>query len=472
LLDYTQANALERMVFQKLNLPKWLDIKTIDAPVTRIDTYDISVSRVRGSDVPSLRGCSRLPANRNVDYLLVRYARELNFTLAGESVVISSKNAQDMCLLLDICSSGGCGSKGGFAFLLGLPSSVLNSFKTIPAYGKLAAQGLTIDSLRLGVGGLLEAFPDGAPVFWNGYKDFKYSGSTQYNFYLGGTVVMSTGSDLSVTLNGDLFFALPGICGDFRDLLGTGKWGMAARGQVRIVYNFGFGSGLFALRSAFVLSGDATMLLSLGGQDQPVCGTATDPSGLFIKVNVKAGVSVTEATILNLLLAIVSPSAAISVDAYLMVRQDTRLLPPYILDEFVEGVQLTVSLVLNFVSWLKDIGTKTTGQVISDISSIGKNMQSFISNCAGTPSCWMSSPELSGASTAFRSLVGTVQSLSSTVSQLFARVDAIIQSAQAIVKQLQDNVQLAVNVSRPVLCNHHVATARVMMWMAISLIIG
>lgn len=193
-MDYTQANALERQVFAQLNLPKWIDIKTLEGAVTRIDTFDISLDKVRGSDVSKLRGCSGLPAHPSTDYLLVRYARALNFTIAGSSVFISAKNAQDMCLLLDVCSGGGCSGQGGVAFLLSLPQSVLDSFKALPAYGEMAASGLTLQSLRLGVGGLLEAFPDGAPVFWNGFKDFKYSGATEYNFYLGGTIELLASS--------------------------------------------------------------------------------------------------------------------------------------------------------------------------------------------------------------------------------------------------------------------------------------
>lgn len=244
-----------------------------------------------------------------------------------------------------------------------------------------------------------------------------------------------------------MFFALPGLCGDFRDLIGTGKWGMAARGQVKVVYNIGFGSGLFALRSALVLDGDAQLLISLGGKDQPVCASATDPSGMFMKIRVNSGVSVTGFTLLNLLLSILSPSVSVSVDAYLMVRQDTRLLPPFIKAEFSESVELTIRLLLNLVAWFKDTVTKSTSQVISELSDINNNVSAFFANCAGSPSCWLSSPELSGASSAVGSLMTTLKSLPSSVSMFFSKVDELIAAAQAIVTQLQSNIQTAVGVS-------------------------
>ena len=103
-------------------------------------------------------------------------------------------------------------------------------------------------------------------------------------------------------MNGDFYFSVPGVCGDFRDLLGTGKWGMTARGKLRLIYNLGFGSGLFALRSALVLEGDAKMLISLGGESQFVCGSGSDPSGIFLKVDVRAGTSIMEGTLLSFLL--------------------------------------------------------------------------------------------------------------------------------------------------------------------------
>ncbi len=198
-------------------------------------------------------------------------------------------------------------------------------------------------------------------------------------------------------MNGDFFFALPGICGDFRDLVGTGKWGMAATGSVRVGYDLSFGSGLFAMRSAFVLEGDAKVLVALGGGTEPKCGKSTDPSGIFLKVDVSAGTSLTDVTLLSVLLGILSPSASTSVDAYLMIRQDTRLLPGYILSEFAEGVQTSITMFTNLITWLVNVGTKSTSDLMSELSSIITNLKAFSTNCAGTPSCWFSSPELSAA---------------------------------------------------------------------------
>ena len=187
------ANSLMRAIFYKLNLPKWLNITALETPVLKLDTSDISATRVLGADVHKYRGCAGLPAHASTNYLLFRYARPINITLAGVSVTITAKNAQDMCLLLDVCGAG-CSGQGGVAFLIALPESVLSSFNTLPSLAQLAAQGVTIRSVRFGLGGLLDAFPGNAPVFWNGFKNFKYSGSTNYNLYFGGSMKIASAS--------------------------------------------------------------------------------------------------------------------------------------------------------------------------------------------------------------------------------------------------------------------------------------
>ena len=249
-----------------------------------------------------------------------------------------------------------------------------------------------------------------------------------------------------IYMNGDFFFSVPGVCGDFRDLLGTGKWGMTARGQVRMVYNLGFGSGLFALRSALILEGEAKLLVSLGGSSRFVCGTGDDPSGVFLKVDVRAGTSIAEGTLLSNILGIFSPSTAISVDAYAMVRQDTRLLPGYIKQEFIEGVENTIALLSDLVLWLQAISTKVTSELIEGSQEFVRDINALIRDCSGSPACWMSSPELAAAANALKSIASTLQSVSSAISTLSFRVNSIIASVNAVIKQLQDNVQLAMQV--------------------------
>ena len=187
------ANSLMRAIFYKLNLPKWLNITALEVPVGKLDTSDISATRVLGADVENYRGCFGLPTHASTNYLLFRYARPINVTIAGVSIVISVKSASDTCFLLDVCGKG-CSGLGGVAFLVAFPESVLASLNTLPAFASLAAQGITLRSVRFGLGGLLEAFPDGAPTFWNGFKDFKFSGSTEYNMYFGGSIKMSSAS--------------------------------------------------------------------------------------------------------------------------------------------------------------------------------------------------------------------------------------------------------------------------------------
>ncbi len=187
------ANSLMRAIFAKLNLPKWLNITALETPVVKLDTSDISATRVLGADVSKYRGCAGLPAHASTYYLLFRYARPITITVAGVSITITAKSAQDMCLLLDICGKG-CSGQDGVAFLFALPESVLSSFAALPAMAQLASQGVTVRSLRFGLGGLLDAFPGRPPVFWNGFNNFVYSGPTDYNLYFGGSMALASAS--------------------------------------------------------------------------------------------------------------------------------------------------------------------------------------------------------------------------------------------------------------------------------------
>jgi hypothetical protein len=445
ILDYTMANALLRDVFSKLNYPQWLSITAPDSPVTKIENSDIAVTRVRGADVSGLPGCGGLPVNPSTNYLLVRYGRPMTFSIAGVSVTISATKADDMCLLLDPCLQG-CPGNGGVAFFLGLPDGVLSAFDTIPAISRARAAGLDIKSARLSVGGTFAAYPNGNPEFWNGMQVFTFSGETDYNFYVGGTLNLASSSHLVGTLTGDMYFNLPDFCGQWDNIFGTEPWGLAAHGKLHATYLMGFGGGLLGLRSQLVLNGDAQLLVSLGGTDRVVCGSGTDPSGLFLKIRAEAGVSILDNSLLGFIVSILRPSVSVDVDAFILVTQDTQLIPAYVKTELSEGIQNTVALLTQLLTWLMSVAEKSAAELLVELSDFMSDLNSLIADCRGIPSCWLANPELAAAANALFQVAETLNSLVSAISTLVAKAAAIAQTIASIIQQLQTNMQLAIDV--------------------------
>lgn len=111
---------------------------------------------IDGADVDGIRGCKGLPATPGVTYTLLKYNRAIRLTLSGAPVVIPADAMDDVCLLLDVCSGGGCSGSGGVAFLLSVPQSAIAPLAGAALISNLKANDLHIDALRLGVGGHLE----------------------------------------------------------------------------------------------------------------------------------------------------------------------------------------------------------------------------------------------------------------------------------------------------------------------------
>jgi len=91
-----------------------------------------------------------------VTYTLLKYNRAIKVSLSGAPVVLPADAVNDICLLLDVCSSGGCSGGGGVAFMLSLPGSIIEPLAGDGLLQGFKANGLTIDAARIALGGQLE----------------------------------------------------------------------------------------------------------------------------------------------------------------------------------------------------------------------------------------------------------------------------------------------------------------------------
>lgn len=71
-------------------------------------------------------------------------------------MVLPADAVNDICLLLDVCSGGGCSDFGGAAFMLSVPDSVIEALSGDGLLQGLKASGLTINAAQLALGGRLE----------------------------------------------------------------------------------------------------------------------------------------------------------------------------------------------------------------------------------------------------------------------------------------------------------------------------
>lgn len=335
-LDYARAGSIGRAILSILDLPKWIDMSHVDVPTSTISASDLIVSVVRGDEI-DFQGCDGLPAVSNTLYTLVRYNRAISVTLGGTSIEIPAETVSGTCLLLDICSDGGCSGSGGVAFLLAFPEPFLEALKELPFLKSLAASGLSIASTRIGLGGKLDAFPSGAAHFWNGAQEFEHCFKTENNFYIGGAVRYNLGGSASIHIDGEFFFYLPGLCGDFPNLLAGDAWSMGARGNVRI--DIDLWSWTIPVQLASV-----DVLLSLGGSstDRKACttwgyGDCASPSGIFF-----TGRLTSPNPFYGTLLESLLPTFEAEVNFYFLMNQQELATPAYVKQHFqdkVSGVQ-------------------------------------------------------------------------------------------------------------------------------------
>ena len=90
-----------------------------------------------------------------------------------------------------------------------------------------------------------------------------------------------------MVLDGGFFLALPGLCGDFRDILGGGEWSMAATGSLELSVV------LFDALEIKLVVGEANVMASLGSKKgepprEPCTtygdgGTCATPAGIFFE---------------------------------------------------------------------------------------------------------------------------------------------------------------------------------------------
>ena len=286
-LDYVQSGALGKGVLSRLSLPKWLNLADAGIPSAKFSASDPFVRVVKGSDMWRVKGCAGLPVEGDISYHVLQIPRAVTLAVEGipvrlKSVRLDTGAASQVCLLLDMTTEGGCSkSGGGVSFMLQLPEAVWSAVSSLPMFQQLAKQGLAITSGRLGIGGKIEAFPGKKPHFWNGAEHFEHGDSTKYNFYVGGTAVQTVG-DTKLTIDGNFFMAVPGLCGDFRGVFGSGAWSAAVRASVSLESTMMGGPLELAMA-------EAKMLLTFGGPNKrEVCTKrGNNPSGVFFNGRLK-----------------------------------------------------------------------------------------------------------------------------------------------------------------------------------------
>ena len=436
ILDYMQTGALGRGVLAQLSLPKWINLQDAGVPSARFSTSDLYVRAVRGEDIWRVKGCAGLPVERGVVYHVFQMARAVTLDLAGVPVTLDARTASQACLLLDVTTEGGCSKSGGVSFMVQVPEAVLSAISAHPLLQQLAKQGLAVKSGRLGIGGKLEAFPGKKPQFWNGAEHFEHGDSTKYNFYVGGTAVQTMG-DTKLTIDGNFFMALPGLCGDFRDVLGSGAWSAAVRASVSLDY--------VMMGMPFELAvAEAKMLLSFGGANKrEACtpygyGNKANPSGVFFNGRLKTG-----NPFKNNIVGQFFPSLEADVDVYLLANEGTQFIPASVKKQWeddlgaiidhIKGLKSTVADALQIKNYDKLVFLAGS---LRDLYSCAKSL--------GAAFCWASNPVYAKAVAKLVGIVDLVRKLvKEKTADLQAQTATIITSFTAAVQLLTSNVAAA-----------------------------
>lgn len=438
-IDYSQANAMARAIFANLGVPKWLDLSTVDAPVVSINTDDLYITAVRGKDVNKHPGCVGVPVTNDADYFLFRYRRALRVRLDGAEVVLPASVSDDMCFLLDMCSSGGCSGYGGIAFRMQLPASVFGALSALPAFAELKAAGISIQAFTFGFGGAMEAFPSGSkPNFWNGDQQFVPKG-TNYNFYLGGKADIDLGGVAKLDVTGTVAFELPGLCGDYRDLISSGGWGFAGRVAARVMVPV-FGT-YFEMAS-----GSLSLMMNVGGPEsrdycKPWDGTRANPPGLF--VSLYAQVNPFAGTVLGFFY----PKVKADIQAYLAVSQHASIIPQFVRDNFRNQIGNAKTFLVQLKSEFEDIVAlaKSDGKAaMARASDMVTDMKAARGECLADPMCWMSSSNLASAKNNMDLAEGKITGALGHQSKLLAVADEVADLLTTAAAQLTSNVDLAV----------------------------
>ena len=435
-LDYLSTGALGKSLFEALGVPNWINLQDAGIPVASYSNKDLAVSMVDGADLPGVRGCAGLPAKAGTTYTLLQYQRSLKFTLQGVSVVLTPETTKQVCIVLDMCTQGGCSGKGGVAFMLGIPEDMWKELYVLPVFQQLAQKGLAIQGARMGLGGEYEPFGGESPQFWNGDETFVHSDAVNMksNFFVGGAVTQSLGNTVKVRFDSNVFMTIPGLCGDsWRDAFGAGPWSAAAQGDVELQTSLLGGSLTFAVTKA-------NIFMSLGGdQQRKVCtdygsgnvatntaGTA-NPSGVFFSGNLK-----TPNLFGSSILAKFLPSMEANVDAYLLANHDDGA----VAGSKVLGAQIQEDLkgVLETINAVKDkLVSALSGNKLAAIMGALADLRSQL-GCAGSGAilCWSTNPLFKKAAEFLQSILDTATAAGLTIPTSTLASKKALQAAERI----------------------------------------
>ena len=473
ILDFVSSGAIGRGIMKHLSLPKWFRLHDAGLPAANFNFDSFSPQVVLGKDAgKKYPACEGLPVNADTEYTIFRYNRPITVGVGGAPVMFDASSFGSICLLLDICTSGGCSGTGGVSFMVGVAGDLLETItESVPALQQLAESGLSMKSGRVAVGGLLEAFKDSdSPwwletaemvadivfagrakdryAFWNGDELFEHGERTEYNFYIGGTIEYKM-PQFSLEVDGNAFFSLPGLCGDWRDIFGDDGWSAAITGSVTLKVS------IFGYPAAFVLA-DTRMLVSLGGADRSdsLCTKWTDytpgkhaaasPPGIFFVANVQTPTPFDRTPISKLF-----PTVEAGVKGFLSINQNVQLIPKAIGKHFVSTVKAVANglarLAKTMLSAIKTGASKTWSAVTSPIVE-GVEYMIKLASCTFTSGpCPVSTPSLSGVSAGLESIVDAVRAASGEIKPLRAKVLEIGKEFDSVIGTLKTGASNAAN---------------------------
>ena len=142
-LDYLSTGSLGKAILSQLSVPKWINLQDAGLPTAKYSNKDLSVKMVKGSDLHGIKGCHGLPTEKDITYTLLQYKRAIKLDLQGVPVILQPDTTEQICVLLDMCTGGGCSRSGGVSFLIGVPESVWSAIAAHPLIQQFSQQGIS-----------------------------------------------------------------------------------------------------------------------------------------------------------------------------------------------------------------------------------------------------------------------------------------------------------------------------------------
>ena len=205
-----------------------------------------------------------------------------------------------------------------------------------------------------------------------------------------------------VMINGDFFLSMPGLCGDFRDTMGSGSFSAAINADVSIR------AQMMGARMELAVA-RAQMLLTLGGANKrEACtkygyGSSANPSGLFFKGQLK-----TRDPFRGNIIGSFFPTMEADVDVFLLANEATTFIPPSVKKQWEEGLVGVIKAIGVLKAALADaMQAKSYPKIIA----AGKAIEALYS-CAksgGGVFCWASSPIYAKPVTFLNDVVALIQ---------------------------------------------------------------